>query len=125
MNLEELKRMVDFAYDRATGYASRDNPESYKIVIPVYRVGSVGGTPSVDVKNISIGFDWDNGKIFVNPESRLREIDRDEIKSLQDKYDELGWKKMQIDDLKRENKKLKTENENLKLQIESLQKKDD
>jgi hypothetical protein len=119
MNLEELKRAVDFAYDRATGYASRDNPENYTVVIPVYRVGSVGGTPSVVVKSLSVGFDWDRGKIFINPESRLREIDRDEIKSLQDKYDELGWKKMQIDELKREIKKLKTENEKLKLQIES------
>lgn len=95
-----------------TRYAERN--EDFKVVIPVYRVGSVGGQSFVEVNTAYPGFDWDNGKFFIVPDVQLREIDRDEIKQLQAKYDELGWKQYKIDGLKRENKRLKDELEKLK-----------
>jgi hypothetical protein len=106
MNTNELILKLQYADD-------------LQVVIPVYRVGAVGGTSYVNVKSVTTGFDWDAGRIFLNTEERLREIDRDEIKTLQDKYDELGWKHYEISNLKRENKKLKERIKELESKYES------
>lgn len=110
MNIIELKKIVDRLYETTEEY----NKELTNIGIQVKRIGSVAGTPLVNVKSIHSGFDWDNNKIIIVPETELREIDRDEIKSIQEKYDELGWKYYKINNLQRENKKLKEEIEKLK-----------
>jgi hypothetical protein len=106
MNTNELILKLQYADD-------------LQVVIPVYRVGSVGGTSYVNVKSVTTGFDWDAGRIFLNTEERLREIDRDEIKTLQDKYEELGWKQYAISNLKRENKRLKERIKELESKYES------
>jgi hypothetical protein len=93
--------------------------QDWQVVIPVYRVGAVGGTPSVGIKIVTSGFDWDNGRIFIRPETELREIDRDEIKTMQDKYEELGWKHYEISGLKKENEKLRKRIEELENKYES------
>jgi hypothetical protein len=112
MNTKELI----FQLERAVQFGRKDD---LQVVIPVYRVGSVGGTSYVNVKSVTTGFDWDAGRIFLNTEERLREIDRDEIKTLQDKYDELGWKQYKISGLQRENKKLKERIKELESKYES------
>jgi len=94
----QLQRVCQFAKGRM---------DDWKVVIPVRRIGSIGGTPCVDIELVSAGFDWDAGKIFLNTKEELRVIDTDEIKALKDEYKELGWKYSQISGLKRENKKLK------------------
>lgn len=55
-------------------------------VIATHKVGLIGGTPNTNIKFINLGFDWDRGKLIIYPEQTLREIDRDEIKALKDKY---------------------------------------
>lgn len=100
MKLSELKTIIN---------SIDDDRLDREVVISVTTVGYVGGTPTVKVKNVFSGFDWDNGKLIICPEVKLREINKDEIETLKKNYDELGWKKYKIDDLKRENKKLKKE----------------
>lgn len=100
----QLQRVCQFAKGRM---------DDWQVVIPVYRVGAVGGTPSVNIKIVRGGIDWDSGRIFIEPETRLREIDRDEIKVLQDKYEELGWKQYKISGLQKEIKSLKKKIEEL------------
>jgi len=111
MNAHELI----YQLERATQFHRK---QDWQVVIPVYRVGAVGGTPSVDIKIVRAGFDWDSGRIFIEPETRLREIDRDEIKTMQDKYEELGWKHYEISGLKSENKKLRKRIEELESKYE-------
>lgn len=112
MNIIELKKIVDRLYETTKEYKELTN-----IGIQVKRVGSVAGTPLVNVKSIHSGFDWNAGKIIIVPETDLREINRDEIKSIQEKYDELGWKYYKINNLQRENKKLKEEIEKLNIAL--------
>lgn len=67
----------------------------------------IGGTPNTNIKCINLGFDWDRSKLIIYPEQTLWEISRDEIKTLKDNYEELGWGKYKIDKTVKENKKLK------------------
>ena len=110
MNIIDLKRIVDSVYEHTKEY----NRESTTVGIEVKRFGVIGGTPVVDIKSIVKGFDFDNNKVIIYPEVTLREIDRDEIKTIQDKYEELGWNHYEISGLKRENKRLKEEINKLK-----------
>jgi hypothetical protein len=44
----------------------------YRVVIPASSFnGGIGATPAVDIKGISFGFDWDNGRIFIHPDQKL------------------------------------------------------
>lgn len=105
MNLLELKKLVELFEQQATRLHM--NLDDIQVVIATHKVGLAGGTPSTNVKSINLGFDWDKGKLIISPEKILREIDRDEIKMLRDKYEELGWKKSKIDRIVKENKRLK------------------
>ena len=105
MNLTELKQLVDRAYDSAMrGHRDPDKVTAY---ISTFKVGTAGHIPVTGVKSVHIGFDWEANSCIITPEVQLREIDRDEIKTLQEKYEELSWKQMDINRLKRENKQLK------------------
>ena len=81
--------------------------ENLKVCIKVERVGAVGSSPTVEVKNVSAGFDWDKGKLIIYPESLLREVDRDELDMINKKMKEAGWNYYEFSNLKRENAKLK------------------
>lgn len=105
MTLSELKELVEQMEQQAV--RQRLNLEEIQVVIASHKVGLIGGTPSTNIKDINLGFDWDSGKLIIYPEQTLREIDRDEIKTLRDKYEELGWSKYEIDKIVKENKKLK------------------
>lgn len=105
MTLSELKELVEQMEQQAV--RQRLNLEEIQVVIASHKVGLIGGTPSTNIKDINLGFDWDKGKLIIYPEQTLREIDRDEIKTLGDKYEELVWSKYEIDKIVKENKKLK------------------
>lgn len=73
-----------------------------KVVVQIHRPGSIGGTPSVDLKGVLFGFDWDKGKVILVPEVPLRPAEssyEDEISAL----------KKEIFALKEENRALKRE----------------
>lgn len=80
MNVEELKRILDRADD------------GHQVCIRVAHLGTVGPSPTVGIKSIQAGFDWDNGKLIVYPETELRATDRDEISGIQKQLDILGNK---------------------------------
>jgi len=82
--------------------------DNLKVCIPVKVIGTVGGIPNVEVHSIYHGIDWDNNKLIVLPEKDLRETNRDEIKQLIEKYDELASYSRVIQELRREIKKLKS-----------------
>lgn len=105
MTLSELKELVEQMEQQAI--RQRLNLEDVQVVIATHKVGLIGGTPNTNIKCINLGFDWDSGKLIIYPEQTLREIGRDEIKALKDKYEELGWSKYKIDKIVKENKKLK------------------
>jgi len=90
MTLEELKQKIDRLYQLST--MQHKDPSEINVGIVVTRIGAVGPTPTVELKSISLGFDWNSGKCLVHTDENLREIDRDEIKALQTKYDDIGWK---------------------------------
>ena len=89
------------------------------VVIQVERVGTIGATPTVNVERVWTGIDWDSGKVFLSTKESLREIDRDEIKAIRDKYEELGWSQYKVGKIKKENEKLKKRIEELQEKIDS------
>lgn len=101
MNLLELKQIVDRAVEHA-----RD-PEHIIVRISTFKTGSAGHLPCTAVKTAWQGFDWESSSFIITPEKDLREIDRDEIKSLRDQYEELGWTLYKVGKVKRENESLK------------------
>lgn len=105
MTFNELKLIIEHLHNlHDKAYYTLDD---LRVCIPVEVVGVVGGTPCVDVKYVTCGFDWDNGKLMIIPNVLLRETTRDEIKDIRDKYEELANHMRTIRELKKENKKLK------------------
>jgi hypothetical protein len=89
MNLHELKLHVDRLVELS--HLQHLDPTEVTVGIMVKTVGSVGRTPTVPLKSIQLGFDWDRGKCLLQPESDLREIGRDELAALRKSYDDMGW----------------------------------
>lgn len=50
-----------------------------KMAIPVFRPGSIGPTPRVEVTGLSVGFDWDRGVLFAHPEQTLTTLTPEEV----------------------------------------------
>lgn len=112
MNLLEFKQHVDRAIEQCE--RTYRSPDSITVYIPSFKTGSVGHIPCTDVKGANMGFDWEASSFLIWPEKELREIDRDEIKSLRDKYEELSWTHYKVSKIKKENEKLKEEIAKLK-----------
>jgi len=101
MKLSELHRLVNVYQERMM----REDPE---VVIQVkLPYSTVGGQPTVPVKFISMGFDWDAGKFIITPEENLTPADRDFAEQMKKMQDDLGWTKNENRALKAEIKKLK------------------
>lgn len=65
MNVKQLKQLLDRMDDED------------KVVIPVSRgQPAVGPKQVTGVKTISQGFDWDKGKVFLNPEELVAVADK-------------------------------------------------
>lgn len=101
MKLSELKRLVDL-YHRD---GHRDDPE---VVIQIkLPYSTVGGMPTVKIKNAQMGFDWDNGKFILQPEEDLTPSDRDFAKQMKEMQDRAGWADYENRNLKAELNRLK------------------
>lgn len=110
MKLSDLKYLMDHY----------NGHYDLEVVVCVERAGAVGATPAVSVKSANLGFDWDQGRLVLYPETTLREIDQDECAALRKSYDELGWSLYKINNIKRENKKLKEQVDLLNQEINQL-----
>ena len=64
MNLEELKARVDFMHKQSR------NPKE-DIVYITTSEHSLGGRAKCGVKSVSLGFDWENHQVRIEPELKL------------------------------------------------------
>lgn len=84
---------------------SRD-PKLMKVCVKVEKIGAVGGTPTVDIATLFLGFDWDHNKLILHPSTPLMLENPDTLGKLREEMKEIGWSKYENDNLKRENRKL-------------------
>ena len=71
MKFSELKRLVDLHH-------RDDHYEDPEVVIQIkLPYTTVGAHPSVPLKSVWKGFDWDAGKFILVPEENLTPSDRD------------------------------------------------
>jgi len=64
MKLRDFKRRIDAYVD------SLQEHQDPNVVVAISGSG-IGGTPCVNIRSISMGFDWDSGKIIVYTEGKL------------------------------------------------------
>ncbi len=101
MKLSELHRLVNLHH--RDGH--HEDPEVViKIKLPY---STVGGQPTVKVKNVQMGFDWDQGKFIITPEEDLTPSDRDFAKQMKEMQDRAGWADYENRNLKAEIRQLK------------------
>jgi hypothetical protein len=106
MKLSEMHRLVNVYHDEER--MMREDPE---VVIQIkLPYSTMGGQPTVRVKSLQMGFDWDAGKFIITPEENLTPADRDFAEQMRKMQDDLGW-------VKNENYKLKAEIKKLKKQL--------
>ena len=106
MKLSELKRLVNLHHRDGL----REDPEVViKIKLPY---NTVGAMPTVKVKSMHMGFDWDSGKFIIYPEEDLTPSDRDFAKQMTEMQERAGW-------ADHENRNLKAEIRRLKKQLKS------
>lgn len=72
----------------------KDHPET-EVRIPIQRSSpGIGSKPSVDVKEVHVGFDWDHGSLFLIPEMTghlLHDRDGSMTKAAHKLSELLGW----------------------------------
>jgi len=100
MKFSELKQFVDLYDD------FREDPEVViKIKLPY---STVGAMPTIKVRSVHMGFDWDAGKLIIYPEEELTPSDRDFAKQMREMQERAA--------------KADFENRNLKAEIRRLNK---
>jgi hypothetical protein len=95
MKVRQLKRILERCDDDMDVFISVELPFI-----------TCGGTPVAGIKSARIGFDWDSGKIIIEPAEGLSPIDRKfkaKFKRLQEKVGSLDYENR---GLKRKIKKL-------------------
>ena len=110
MNIFELKEKIDRIISTKQDYEL----DRMRVVIPIKTIGSVGGTPCVDIKSVMAGFDWDDGKLMLYPVEELSRPDYDYLANMKKQASDLGWSVYEFNNLKRENKRLLKELKQLK-----------
>lgn len=79
MNFKEFVDKIDEIYDNLkrrkllTNNSIAYNPANWKVKIKTAPKSGYFGTFCVDVKDINIGFDWDEGKILITSDVPLYE----------------------------------------------------
>ena len=105
MNLKELKDQIDWLYEHQM-QPIQLKPESITVGIVVKTIGTVGGTPTVGIKSMQVGFDWDHGRLLIFADSDVREIKADELLALRKASEKDGWAQYENVGLKSDIKKL-------------------
>jgi hypothetical protein len=102
MKFSELHRLVNLYHRDGTQY---EDPEVVIMIKLPY--STVGAHPTVPVKSISMGFDWDHGKFMIYPAEELTPADRDFAKQMKEMQDRAGWADFENRNLKAEIRRLK------------------
>ena len=56
--------------------------ERLSLHVVVISPGSLGGTPCVPIINMHAGFDWDNGKVLLQPETPLTRLTTEDVAAI-------------------------------------------
>lgn len=72
MNFKELKNRID------TLYKSAHNPELITVYITTSEQ-SIGGRAKADVDYITLGFDWENNQLRINPKQKLIKWNKENV----------------------------------------------
>jgi hypothetical protein len=108
VKLSELHRIVNLHQRDEL----REDPE---VVINIkLPYSTVGASPTVKVKSMHLGFDWDSGKFIIHPEEELTPSDRDFAAKMREMQEKWGWAES-------ENRRLKAEIRQLKKKLEGAQ----
>jgi hypothetical protein len=100
MKLSELKDLID-------GYVQFIGEDPNVVIAIELPYSTVGATPTVPLKLVTNGFDWDKGKFILKPEENLTPADRDFADQMKRMQEDLGIAKLENRRLKSEIKKLK------------------
>jgi hypothetical protein len=101
MKFSELHQLVNL-------YHRDGHHEDPEVVIQIkLPYDTVGAMPSVKVKNVQMGFDWEKGKFIITPEEDLTPSDRDFAKQMKEMQDRAGWADYENRNLKAEIRRLK------------------
>jgi non-homologous end joining protein Ku len=73
MRVKELREILNRIPER------HDDDE---VCVEVFRKNAMGGTPTVRVRSIHNGFDWDRGKFIIHTETDLKEISKEEKRDI-------------------------------------------
>ena len=79
--MRTLGDLIDFAESLLPTMGGR--ARKLKLKIPIFSPGRIGGSPSVEVHDLSLGFDHDQGQLFVCTEQLLSPLSREEIAAIQ------------------------------------------
>ena len=102
MNFLEFKKHIDNISERY----SEHRLENLTVCVPIETVGAVGGTPTTAIKDVHVGFDWDDKKLMLYTEKKLMLEDPDTLGALRKECQDMGWTAYENGNLKRENKRL-------------------
>ena len=84
MKLPELLQSLNRI--SANGLSRHAQPE---VVIPIYQPGRLGGQFAVPVTHVNLGFDWDQGKLFLESDESLTLLSAEEVEDIR-KHASLG-----------------------------------
>lgn len=79
--MRTLGDLIDFAESLIPTMGGR--ARKLKLKIPIFSPGRIGGSPSLDVHDLALGFDHDQGQLFVCTEQLLSPLSREEIAAIQ------------------------------------------
>ncbi|MBC8949857.1 hypothetical protein [Xenorhabdus sp. TS4] len=73
MELQEAKGALDILHPHKASAPLR---------LVIHQPGGIGGTPTVGMKAIHAGFDWDSNTILIYPEEQLTRLTPDEMAAI-------------------------------------------
>lgn len=74
----DLKSTIDYL----NHYLEEDERRPITFAVEVFRPGSIGGTPCVEIKRIRAGFDWDQGKMLLTPAQPLTTLTPEDVEAI-------------------------------------------
>jgi len=93
--------------DKINLYTHDRNQDSEVVIEISLPYSTIGSTPSVGIKSVFSGFDWDAGKFFIRPEKDLTYPNEEFAEGMKKLQDKCGWLEYENRGLKTEIKKLK------------------
>lgn len=61
-----------------------ENIRTNEARVVVFSPGSVGATPSVGIKSVVCGFDWDNGTLLIHTDEPLTRLSPEDVKAIRE-----------------------------------------